>query len=101
MPSAAMKLRDISAGMVPYISVEELIVFKMGSCGMRPTKEKSMVDADDARMLVELATRNGPLGISSDLRKMVEPRIEDVVNNGSESVEWWRAKLGLPALQKK
>ncbi|PIA89243.1 hypothetical protein CB0940_07065 [Cercospora beticola] len=48
MPSTTVKLKDLPANTIPYISVSDLIVFKIYSCGMRAQPAKRRTDAADA-----------------------------------------------------
>lgn len=97
LPSSAKKLRSIAEGEVPYISATDLIVFKINSCGMRAQASKKRLDAADARNLLEKQTAYSALSLTSAQRVVVESGIADVVEHGTKSEAWWRAKLGLPA----
>ena len=97
MPAAAVKLRDLPAGAIPWISAIDLIVFKINSCGLRAQAQKKRTDATDAQVLLERLTLNGSLNLAAAQRAIVEPCIQDVVAHGTKSKAWWRQRLGLPA----
>jgi len=99
MPAAAVKLRDLPAGAIPWISATDLVVFKMNSCGLRAQPSKRRTDATDAQTLLEKLTVHGPLSLTASQRAIVEPCIKDVVAHGSKTETWWRQRLGLPASQ--
>jgi hypothetical protein len=97
MPAAATKLKDLPAGTVPYISVIDLIVFKISSCGLRAQIDKKRIDALDARSITQKATPSGPLHLTSAQQAIVKPCIADVVAYGDMPEAWWKRRLGLPA----
>lgn len=84
-------------GEVPYISVLDLIIFKIFSCGMRAQAKKRLLDATDAESLVLYQIKNEGSGIklNAKQKEMVEPYIMDVVENGEKTEKWWRENLGL------
>ncbi|KAG6089242.1 hypothetical protein E4U30_000151 [Claviceps sp. LM220 group G6] len=97
LPEAAIKIKDVPQGEVPYISILDLIVFKIFSCGMRAQAQKRLLDATDAETLVLYQIKNEGSGIklSAKQKEMVEPYIVDVVENGKKTEKWWRENLGL------
>ncbi|KAL9123826.1 MAG: hypothetical protein Q9217_006783 [Psora testacea] len=99
MPAAAVKLRDLPAGAIPWISETDLVVFKMNSCGLRAQTSKKRTDAADARALLEKLTVHASLNLTSAQRAIVEPCIKDVVAHGTKTKAWWRERLGLSASQ--
>lgn len=92
-----MKLQDIAAGVVPYISVIDLLVFKIRSCGLRAQGFKKRRDAVDAENLLENETQVSPLSLSNAQKAIVEPCIADVVAHGKHTEQWWKTRLGMPA----
>lgn len=97
MPAAAAKLKDIPAGVVPYISATDLVVFKINSCGLRAQAGKRRVDAGDAQILLETMTAAGPLRLTTAQRAVVEAGLESVIQNGRKNEAWWRERLGFKA----
>lgn len=97
MPAAAVKLRDLPAGAIPWISATDLVVFKINSCGLRAQTSKKRTDAADAQALLEKLTVHGSLNLTAAQRAIVELCIQDVVAHGTKSKAWWRQRLGLPA----
>lgn len=97
MPAAARAIKDIPMGLIPYISPTDLIVFKMNCCGLRAKPAKKVIDAGDAETLIQGQTSNSPLSLTGAQKDVVEPCIADMVQYGSQSEEWWRHRLGMPA----
>ncbi|KAG5951266.1 hypothetical protein E4U57_006999 [Claviceps arundinis] len=97
LPEAAIRIKDVQQGEVPYISVLDLIIFKIFSCGMRAQAKKRLLDATDAESLVLYQIKNEGSGIklNAKQKEMVEPYIMDVVENGEKTEKWWRENLGL------
>jgi hypothetical protein len=82
-------------GEVPYISCEDLVVFKVHCCGLRGSRSKAETDAKDARDLLETMTR--PLALSPQQQSVVNGGIDSVVEHCSEKpLSWWEEILGLP-----
>ncbi|KAG6032240.1 hypothetical protein E4U41_007280 [Claviceps citrina] len=98
-PEAAIKLKDVAKGEVPYISPIDLIVFKIFSCGMRAQIPKRNLDATDALNLVIHEAQRSKIRLSLEQRKLIEPYIMDVVEYGGMPEDWWRTQLGLEAGQ--
>ncbi|KIX02795.1 uncharacterized protein Z518_08737 [Rhinocladiella mackenziei CBS 650.93] len=96
MPATAAKLRDLTAGAIPYISATDLVVFKMNSCGLRPQTSKKRTDAADAQALLEKLTVQASLKLTNAQKAIVEPSVDDVVAHGTKTMMWWREHLGLP-----
>ncbi|KAI8949883.1 hypothetical protein F4801DRAFT_579985 [Xylaria longipes] len=95
-PPTAVTVRDISPGTIPYISVDDLIVFKIFSCGLRSEVSKSRRDALDAFRLLEQKTRaSGPLRLSKHQIDAVVPGLNDVVRLTNNDDAWWKNRLGL------
>ncbi|RMD39644.1 hypothetical protein DV735_g5480, partial [Chaetothyriales sp. CBS 134920] len=97
MPAAAIKLRDLQPGIVPYISATDLVVFKVYSCGLRAERTKRRTDASDAENLLEQLASRGPLSLTNDQKTAVEKGIDDVVAYGGKAKKWWKEMLGLSA----
>ncbi|KAK4153532.1 hypothetical protein C8A00DRAFT_33693 [Chaetomidium leptoderma] len=93
-PPAVRMVQDIPRDVIPYISITDLIVFKISSCGMRADKEKGSTDADDAEDLLGVT---GPLTLTPEQQTAVEKGIEGVIGRHSRRTRsWWRTQLGLP-----
>ncbi|KAG5926250.1 hypothetical protein E4U42_003490 [Claviceps africana] len=93
-PEAAMKIKNVPNGKVPYISPTDLIVFKMFCCGRRLLMDKKRVDAMDAMDLVLYQNQVSKIELSPETRKIIEPCIDNVVKYGEKSKDWWRTQLG-------
>ncbi|KAI6882626.1 hypothetical protein KC360_g5368 [Hortaea werneckii] len=97
IPPSAIKIKDISNGAISYISVEDLICFKINSCGMRAELKKRRTDAGDAESLLSNAVAKLPMTLSPSQREDIKGCIEDVVKYGDKSEDWWLKNLGLSA----
>lgn len=99
MPDAAMKLKDLSGRMLPYISHLDLIVFKIHCFRLRNPPDKQALDVMDAESLLIEAVEESTMSLSDQQKTTLEPCIADLARYGSESEEWWRlllARLGMP-----
>ena len=95
IPANAVKLKDLPANTVPYISIKDLVVFKVHSCGLRAQQGKRRTDANDAEALLSGATTQAPLALTDQQKELLKPCISDVVKYGSKSEGWWRQRLGM------
>ncbi|KAI1502806.1 hypothetical protein F5X99DRAFT_143515 [Biscogniauxia marginata] len=101
LPDSARNIRDIPYGEVPYISLTDLIVFKLDSSGLRSNLVKKERDARDAAALVEfeigrrLCEASPPLELSRRQEQVVEEALCDVARCGAKEKTWWERHLGL------
>ncbi|KAI0005638.1 hypothetical protein F4779DRAFT_633444 [Xylariaceae sp. FL0662B] len=93
LPAAAVNVRDIPYGEVPYISLTDLIVFKLDSAGLRSSPAKKDRDARDAAALVE--HYRGALALSRRQKRVAEEALCDVARCGTREKRWWDRNLGL------
>ena len=92
-----MRVRDVPPGVVPYISMSDLIVFKISSCGLRADTGKKRKDATDAQQLLESTTQDGPLSLSPIQKKTALEGLQDVVGLSDFPETWWEVNLGVTA----
>ncbi|KAK6950888.1 hypothetical protein Daesc_007416 [Daldinia eschscholtzii] len=95
LPESAVKVQDISEDEVPYISLTDLIVFKLDSSGLRSNPVKKERDALDAAALVDLATHKSSLRLSEKQEQVVEEALCDVAKCGTKEKGWWEKRMGL------
>lgn len=95
LPTSARLVRNIPPGDVPYISLVDLIVFKIDSCGLRRSLVPRMRDALDAAALLEHAARHQPLQLNYRKERLVRRGLPDVVEYGGRGPGWWHRRLGL------
>ncbi|KAI1808111.1 hypothetical protein F4811DRAFT_335811 [Daldinia bambusicola] len=95
LPESAVKVQDISEDEVPYISLTDLIVFKLDSSGLRSNPAKKERDALDAAALVDLATHKSSLRLSEKQEQVVEEALCDMAKCGSKEKGWWEKRMGL------
>ncbi|KAI5858185.1 hypothetical protein GGS23DRAFT_607714 [Durotheca rogersii] len=95
LPESAMKVQDISPNEIPYISLTDLIVFKLDSSGLRSNPVKKERDARDAVALVELAVSEGSIHLSKKQEQIVEEALCDFGKCGTKETNWWEKRMGL------
>ena len=95
VPDAAKPVSSIQAGALPYISSVDLLVFKINSCGLRPTGAKKTRDAADALVLLTRLSQNGPLTLTTNQKNVATQGLKDVVQWGGKDENWWKGNLGL------
>ncbi|PLN82443.1 hypothetical protein BDW42DRAFT_193060 [Aspergillus taichungensis] len=93
LPSAAVPISTVRSASLPYISEIDLLVFKINSCGLRPTLAKKLRDATDARFLADHLTSSGPLVLSATQKNAVLQGLGDVVQLSEKDESWWKSKL--------
>ncbi|KAL2867592.1 uncharacterized protein BJX67DRAFT_387830 [Aspergillus lucknowensis] len=95
VPSAALPVSAVRPNALPYISELDLLVFKINSCGLRPTAGKKIRDANDVMELTEHLSSQGPIMLSSLQKDVVRQGLNDVVQLSARDRAWWMAKLAL------
>ncbi|KAI0143993.1 hypothetical protein F4776DRAFT_450159 [Hypoxylon sp. NC0597] len=95
LPESAVKVQDIPQNEIPYISLIDLIVFKLDSSGLRSNPAKKERDAKDAAALVDLATSKAPIRLSAKQEQVVEEALCDVATCGTKEKGWWEKHMGL------
>ncbi|KAJ5751368.1 hypothetical protein N7533_008396 [Penicillium manginii] len=95
VPPTALPILAVRPGSLPYISELDLLVFKINSCGLRPTPAKKLRDAADARTLAEDLSSKGPIFLSSIQMDAVLKGLDDVVQLSRKDKAWWVTKLNL------
>lgn len=98
LPGAAKPVHDIhpvSPANLPYVSLVDLIVFKMDACGLRDSAQSKQQEVRDAAALLELATEHSALDLNPDQARVVEESLPDVLrNSGPERQKaWWQTRL--------
>ncbi|RYP20451.1 hypothetical protein DL767_009454 [Monosporascus sp. MG133] len=96
LPEAARRVRNIRDGELPYVSLADLVVFKLDSSGLRSNAAKKRRDAADAvALLEEHAATNAKLELSLRKREIAHEALIDVVRYSDRSRAWWETRLGL------
>ncbi|KAI1081202.1 hypothetical protein F5B20DRAFT_579580 [Whalleya microplaca] len=93
LPESATNVRDIPQGKIPYISLTDLIVFKLDSAGLRSSPVKKERDARDAAALVE--HYRGSISLSPKQEEVAEEALCDVAKVGTKEKHWWERHLRL------
>ncbi|KAJ5651628.1 uncharacterized protein N7484_005351 [Penicillium longicatenatum] len=96
VPSAAIPISTVRPNALPYISELDLLIFKINSCGLRPTPGKKLRDAtDDALELLEDLNSKGPIVLSVSQKNVILQCLDDVARMSGKDKAWWIAKLAL------
>lgn len=95
LPESATKVQDLSGDEIPYISLTDLIVFKLDSSGLRSNPVKKDRDACDAAALVDFAAHDGGIQLSEKQEQVVEEALCDVGKCGTKEKGWWERNMGL------
>ncbi|CAN8103908.1 unnamed protein product [Discula destructiva] len=95
LPSAARLAHEITPapGHLPYVSLVDLIVFKMDSCGLRDSTQGKQQEARDAAALLEAATTHCALELNEDQIRVVEECLPDILRHSTADKGWWQARL--------
>ncbi|RYP55389.1 hypothetical protein DL768_000144 [Monosporascus sp. mg162] len=102
LPEAARRVRNIRDGELPYVSLADLVVFKLDSSGLRSNAAKKRRDAADAAALLEEnAAANANFELSPRKREMAHQALIDVVRYSDRSRGWWETRLGLSELERR
>ncbi len=97
-PSAAQRVKDIPAGAIPYLSLEDIIVFKVWLCHHLGTESEAR-DAADAAFKM-LGTVPQPLALTQEQQDVVAGGISRAINFAPRHRrDWFRKRLGLKPLK--
>ncbi|KAJ5776728.1 uncharacterized protein N7511_001739 [Penicillium nucicola] len=95
VPSGAIPISTVRSNALPYISELDLLIFKINSCGLRPTPGKKLRDATDASELLEDLSTKGPIVLSVSQKNVILQCLDDVARMSGRDKAWWIAKLAL------
>ncbi|KAG9256587.1 uncharacterized protein F5Z01DRAFT_478286 [Emericellopsis atlantica] len=95
LPDAARAVRDNTASL-PYISLDDLIVFKADACGLRDQEASKRQEALDVAALLDLASEHYPLQIDEDKMDRIKQALDDLVEYSPPELDtvWWQRRLG-------
>lgn len=95
LPGAAKLVHEItpSPADLPYVSLVDLIVFKMDSCGLRDSTPGKQQEARDAAALLATATEHCALELNDDQIRVVEECLPDILRHSASDKGWWQARL--------
>ena len=97
-PSAAQRVKDIPAGAIPYVSLEDIIVFKVWLCHHLGTESEARGAADAAFKL--LGTVPQPLALTQEQQDVVAGGFSRAINFAPRHRrDWFRKRLGLKPLK--
>lgn len=95
LPAAARPVRE-NAGTLPYLSLHDLIVFKMDACGLHETRKSKEREAREAAALLELASEHCPLKLDDAKMEKIDQALSDIVEFSlpEHDKSWWQRHLG-------
>ncbi|KAH7140172.1 hypothetical protein B0J13DRAFT_446762 [Dactylonectria estremocensis] len=102
LPTSARLVRD-DTDTLPYISRDDLFVFKVDACSLHDSAAGKSREACDAAALLECASEHFPLKLDDDKMERVEEGLADVVEFSRPECDksWWQRHLGqLPDKQR-
>jgi hypothetical protein len=93
---AAARPAQADPNSLPYISLEDLLVFKVDECGLRERESSKRKEACDAAALLELASKHGPLHLDEDKMDRIEQALHEIVEYTAPEYDksWWQMRLG-------
>lgn len=99
LPLAATPAHDITPlpAQLPYVSLVDLIAFKMDACGLRDSVPKKQQEARDAAALLEVAAEHSALQLDDEQARVVEECLPDVLRHSEDpdkqGKSWWQIRL--------
>lgn len=99
LPSAARPATTINPvpAHLPYVSLVDLIAFKMDACGLRDSVPKKQQEARDAAALLEVAAEHSALQLDEEQARVVEECLPDVLRHSEDpdkqGKSWWQIRL--------
>ncbi|GAW15476.1 hypothetical protein ANO14919_048870 [Xylariales sp. No.14919] len=94
VPSSAQLLADIEK--LPYISLEDLVVFKADACGLHESNASKQREARDAGALLTLASEHFPLKLADTKMQKIDQALDTLVEYSppEQDKKWWDMRLG-------
>ncbi|KAK7422845.1 hypothetical protein QQX98_001412 [Neonectria punicea] len=102
LPAAARPIRE-DTETLPYVSLEDLFVFKVDACGLHERDASKQREASDAAALLDLASKHTPLKLEEDKLDRVSQSLADIVEFSAPELDksWWQRRLGMLADEQK
>jgi hypothetical protein len=95
LPANAVTLEKADPNHLPFLSLQDLLVYKINSCSMRPTDDKRYQDARDAQVLVKILSWQGTITLDDLQKQAVLSGLDEMLEYSRESRQWWESALGL------
>ena len=95
LPTAARPARRDTENL-PYISLEDILVFKVDACGLRERDASKRKEAVDAVALLELASEHAPLHLDEARLDKITQGLPEIVefSDPEHDKSWWQRRLG-------
>ncbi|KAH7304046.1 hypothetical protein B0I35DRAFT_363856 [Stachybotrys elegans] len=96
LPAAARAVRhDVTT--IPYISLQDLIVFKVDACGLRESTASKRREACEAAALLALASEHSPCVMEASKLEKIQQDLSDIVEfcSPEHNKSWWQMSLGM------
>ncbi|GFF79038.1 hypothetical protein IFM61606_06084 [Aspergillus udagawae] len=95
LPANAVTLEKVDPNHLPFLSLQDLLVYKINSCSMRPTADKRYQDARDAQVLANIQSWQGTITLDDSQKQAVLSGLDEMSEYSRESRQWWESALGL------
>lgn len=95
LPAAARPVRE-NAGVLPYLSLQDLIVFKVDASGLHESLRGKQREAREAAALLELAAEHCPLKLDAIKMDKIQQALPEIVEFSlpEHDKSWWQRNLG-------
>lgn len=95
LPDTARAVR-VDVDNLPYIALDDLIVFKADACGLREHDDSKRQEALDAAALLDMASIHSPLQIAENKMDKIKQAQSDLVEYSPPELDiiWWQRRLG-------
>ncbi|CAM1505996.1 Fc.00g116330.m01.CDS01 [Cosmosporella sp. VM-42] len=102
LPTSARPVRD-DIEILPYVSLEDLLVFKVDACGLHERVTSKQREARDAAALLALASEHTSLKMEEDKLDKIQQSLADVAEFSlpEHDKSWWQRRLGVMAEDQK
>ncbi|KAF7137074.1 hypothetical protein CNMCM5793_006962 [Aspergillus hiratsukae] len=96
LPADAATLGDVDPNHLPFLSLLDLLVYKIHCCSMRPSSDKRKQDAEDAHVLVNILSQQGAIAPNDSQEQAVLSGLDGMLEcYGERTRQWWESALGL------
>lgn len=97
MPASVQPVQE-DASLLPYIILEDLIVFKMDAYSLRDGVASKRREAASAAALLEVASKHSPLVLEESKMDRVDQALADVAEESLPGYDktWWYRRFGKP-----
>ncbi|KAF7172420.1 hypothetical protein CNMCM6106_006640 [Aspergillus hiratsukae] len=96
LPADATTLGDVDLNHLPFLSLLDLLVYKIHCCSMRPSRDKRTQDAQDAHVLVNILSQQEAIALNDSQEQAVLSGLDGMLEcYRARTRQWWQSALGL------